>query len=144
MEQVSDEIMDFGEKAACEVLKIEDAFSLAKSVSIMLYGLGGSCQGVIGALASVGQYARGKDGRFIDMPGLRQLCGRVGRQSYEKLGIRLEYAPDTREPDAKDEYETLDWVRPQLIGHKPVLKVKWSIEKNAWIPTDRKKNRPLE
>ena len=123
---------------------MEDAFFLAKQASILLYGLGGSCQGIIGALASVGQYVQGNNGRYIDLPGLRQLRGRVHRQCYEQIGIIVEHAINRKNPDPDDDYETLDWVRPRLVNSQPVLNVEWSIEKNAWVPTDRKKSRPLE
>lgn len=143
-ESISQAVMDFGVAASREVLKIEDAFSLAKQASVLLCGLGGSCQGVIGALASVGQCAQGNKGRFIDLPGLRQLHGRVNRQSYERIGITIKYTTDFKNPSPDDDHETLNWVRPRLISGKPVLNVEWSSEKNAWIPTDRKKSRPLE
>jgi hypothetical protein len=143
-ESVSQAVMNFGNAASYEVLETEYAFSLAKQESILLCGLGGTCQGVIGALASVGQCARGDNGRFIDLPGLRRLSGRVSRQCYDKIGITVEYEIHEKRPDPNDDYETLDWVRPRLSCGKPVLNVEWSSEKNAWIPTDRKKSRPLE
>ena len=143
-DKVPGSVMEFGNAAMRKVLKIEDAFSLAKSVSVNLYGLGGNCQGVIGALASVGLYAEGQQGRFIDLPGLRELEDCVNAHSYDKMGIGIQYKANGRNPKQDDRYDTLGWVRPRLVGGKPVLKVEWSEEKNAWIPVDRKKSRSLE
>lgn len=137
-------VMEFGNEAMHKVLKIEDAFSLAKSAFIKLYGLGGNCQGIIGALASVGLYAEGQQGRFIDLPGLRELRDCVDVQIYDKMGIGIQYEVDGRNPKADDRYDTLSWVRPRLVGGKPVLIVEWSEGKDAWIPVDRKKSCPLE
>jgi hypothetical protein len=105
--------------------------------------VGGTCEGVIGALASVGQHAEGNHGRFIDLPGLRQLTGCVAAEQLESLGIRLEHATEIRYPKSSDRYDTLDWVRPTLRQGRPILAVEWSEEKNAWIPVKRKKSRPL-
>jgi hypothetical protein len=140
-DQVPGELIDFGRAAAREVLTMEQAFATAERAGVLLRGLGGTRQGVIGALASVGQCASGNEGRFIDLPGLRLLCGCVRRQSFEDIGIRLEHRTSDRPPDAEDNYETFDWVRPRLIGGQAVLIVEWSGSRNAWIPVDRRENR---
>lgn len=137
-------IIEFADAATNKVLKTEDAFSLARAASIPLRGLGGSCQGVIGALASVGLRAQGDAGRFIDLPGLRELPRCVDAKSYDKLGITIEYKITVRQPTPGDIYDTLGWVRPRLISGKAVLIVEWSEQRNAWIPVDKKKRRPLE
>lgn len=136
------EVMDFGRAAAREVLTMEGAFATAERARVSLRGLGGTCQGVIGALASVGQCASGNEGRFIDLPGLRLLCGCVRRQDFENIGIRLEHRTDGAQPGADDKYETLDWVRPRLLGGQAVLIVEWSDSRNAWIPVDKRKSAP--
>jgi len=141
-DDVPKEVSDFGQAAQEKILAIENSFKLAKGKGVKLYGLGGNCLGVIGALASVGLRAHGNDGRFIDMPGLRELPRRVNTQIYDKIGIEIQYKTNCRQPDAADIYDTLDWVRPRLINGKPVLIVEWSEKENAWIPVDRKKNKP--
>jgi len=143
-DQVSPEAIQFGHRAAASVLVMDEAFAIAADADIGLYGLGGTCEGVIGALGSVGQYAGGNAGRFIDLPGLRDLHGRVSSLELARLGIELDHQYKGREPRCTDAYETLDWVRPKLSNGKPVWTVEWSIDKNAWIPTERKKSRPLE
>ncbi|MHC5060094.1 MAG: hypothetical protein ACYTFK_03295 [Planctomycetota bacterium] len=141
-DDVPREVVDFGKAAQKEILKIEQSFSLANDKGLKLRGLGGNCLGVIGALASVGLRADGDDGRFIDMPGLRSLPRRINLEKYEEIGLNIAYNNQKRTPDTNDVYDTLDWVRPRLIGGKPVLIVEWSKKENAWIPVDRKKSEP--
>jgi tRNA(Ile2) C34 agmatinyltransferase TiaS len=142
VDQVSGELMEFGRAASREVLKMEQTFALAERAGLLLRGLGGTCQGVIGALASVGQCAGGNEGRFLDLPGLRLLHGCVRRRQYEEMGIRVEHQTEGVQPAEDDRYDTLDWVRPRLIGGEPVLIVEWSSARNAWVPVDRKRNHP--
>ena len=141
-DQVSEELMEFGRAASREVLRMDHAFALAERAGVCLRGLGGTCQGVIGALASVGQCAGGNEGRFLDLPGLRLLHGCVCRHRYEEMGISVEHGTDGVRPGEDDRYETLDWVRPRLIGGKAVLIVEWSESRNAWVPVDKKRSHP--
>lgn len=137
---VSPSVVRFAHDATENVLEMEDAYRVAKSASIELRGLGGSCQGVIGALACVGLRAEGSEGRFIDLPGLRELPRYVDAETYENIGIKVQYR-SSREPDPKDRYDTLGWVRPRLVDGEPVLELEWSKENDVWVPVDRKKNR---
>jgi len=143
-DDVNDDVIQFSKTATKRIVTMQEAFTAARSASICLRGLGGSCLGVIGALASVGLHADGNEGRFIDLPGLRQLSGQVNAHTFNEMGIQLKYKCNGRIPQPQDAYDTLGWVRPGLANGKPVLSVEWSNNKNAWIPIDRKKNRPLE
>lgn len=138
-DDVNSDISNFGKSAQKVVVKIEDSFKIAKSGGVKLYGLGGNCQGVIGALGSVGLRAGGDDGRFIDMPGLRELPQQICKADLANIGVEIEYAGGEREPLDDDVCDTLGWVRPGLKNGKPVLKVEWSEKEYAWIPVDRKK-----
>jgi hypothetical protein len=140
-EEVSEEIFDFGKAAQKRILPMELSFELARQSNIKLRGLGGNCLGVIGAFASVGLRSRGNDGRFIDLPGLRDLPRKINSEHFEKIGIELMHRNELRMPDKNDIYDTLDWARPSLINNKPVLIVDWSEKENAWIPFDRKKSK---
>jgi hypothetical protein len=143
-DEVPDAVQAWGIAASQEVLHIADAFDLLRNTPIHLYGVGGTCAGVIGALASIGQYAEGNQGRFIDLPGLRELTGLVAAEQLKSLGIKLEHVGEIRYPAPTDRYDTLNWVRPTLTQGRPVLAVEWSEQTDAWIPVDRKKTRPLE
>jgi len=140
LSDVPDFIMEFANLATKKVVTMPEAFRLAKQASISLHGLGGTCQGIIGALGSVGLRACGNDGRFIDLPGLRELEGCVNLDAFDRIGIVVEQSSSGRPPQSGDRCETLDWVRPRLIGGKAVLPLEWNELKNAWIPLDKKKD----
>ena len=155
---VPDYVVEFAHLATKQVVTMDEAYALAQRASIALRGLGGTCQGVIGALGAVGLRASGNDGRFIDLPGLRELQGCVDVAAFDRIGVGLEYC-GRRGADgerrvcnllhtqvcsacAKTEVCTPAWVRPRLVGGKAVLPLEWCERKNAWIPVDRKQGRP--
>ena len=141
MASVSPAVTEFGVAATRLVLETPDALCLAEAEGIRLSALGGTGQGVIGALGSVGLRASGDRGRFIDLPGLRDLTGRVDAQALATLGITLKARGSPRQFLPGDPVETLDWVRPRLVNGKPVLPIEWSGQHDAWIPVDRKRTR---
>jgi len=140
----SQAIMEFGQRATRQIIEMDEAYQLAQTHPIQLQGLGGTNEGVIGALGSVGLRAWGNEGRFIDLPGLRHLPERVNADTLTALGIEPEHTTSARRPGPDDIYDTLGWVRPRLIAGKCVWPVQWSEKYHAWIPVDRKKTRPLE
>lgn len=142
-EAVPAAIIEFGERATREVVDMSEALRLAEDFGIGLQALGGTGLGVIGALASVGLRAQGREGRFIDLPGLRELADRIRCEAVTALGIQLEHE-SARRPRPTDAFATLNWVRPRLAAGSAVLPVEWSEQYDAWIPVDRKQSRPLE
>ncbi len=143
-------IMDWGWAATREVLTQHRAATLAQANGLCLRALGGSGDGIIGALASVGLRADGNEGRFLDMPGLRMLAEFVEIRDLTELGIQVDHHVPTGAADnagtvrSEARYKTLNWVRPRLVRGRPVWPVEWSEDDHAWIPVDRKKSRPLE
>lgn len=142
MSRVPGRVTEFANRATLEVVAMTEAFDIARRASIALYGLGGTCEGIIGALGSVGLRASGDNGRFIDLPGLRELQGCVGAEAFDRIGIIVEHRGSDRSRGADDRYQTLDWVRPRLTGGKAVLPVQWSEQEDAWIPVDKKGHVP--
>lgn len=63
----SDAILAFGRLCQRQVVTRAQAHSAARSAGIYLEGLGGTEQGVIGALAAVGLVATGDDGRVVHL-----------------------------------------------------------------------------
>ena len=138
-EQVSRAMEQFGLAATSRIVQIQEAYELAEKAGVDLRGLGGDNLGVIGALGSVGLRSEGNEGRYIDLPGLRELPERVKSENLCCIGIELRYRIVEHQPRPADFYETLGWVRPRLENGKPVLRVEWSETNHAWIPVDRKK-----
>ncbi len=58
-------VTDFGRRCQSELVRADEALDLARQTSLFLEGLGGTCDGVIGALAAVGLAATGDDGRVV-------------------------------------------------------------------------------
>ena len=63
--KVPAEVVDFGRRCQKDLVTQANARELAKEHSIWLSGLGGTNDGVIGALAATGLMATGDDGRVI-------------------------------------------------------------------------------
>lgn len=72
---VSPAVLAWGEQAKTALLARQEAISLARESGFAIAGFTGSGLGVIGALAAVGLYFGGNDGRFLWLPGLRNLSG---------------------------------------------------------------------
>ena len=67
--------MVFARRAKLEVLSIREAQQTAADAGVQLLGLTGTGVGIIGALAGIGLRRAGEDGRFLWLPGLRELSG---------------------------------------------------------------------
>ncbi len=119
------EVIAFGWRASAEVLSKDDATHLASAHGLMLRELGGTGDGIIGALAAVGLSADGNAGRFLEYAGgLRDFGERVCASVLRERGITLLSTSRNGEvvPPAAM-IETGDWVRPRLVAGRPVLLV---------------------
>jgi len=76
-EAVSAQVCAFGRRAKQVVLTQSEARQTALEHGIRLQGFTGTHGGIIGALAGVGLHREGHDGRFLWLPGLRELSGRL-------------------------------------------------------------------
>ena len=72
IDTITPDIITFGQDAKHRVLTQDDAIACAKHNAIPLLGLGGTCGGVIGALAGLGLAASGNDGRYVSKGRLRE------------------------------------------------------------------------
>jgi hypothetical protein len=68
-EQVPSSVISFGRRCQQDIVPQADARQVAAQAGIHLEGLGGTEDGVIGALAAVGLLAGGNDGRVVHRPG---------------------------------------------------------------------------
>ena len=114
----------FGQRAKVEIVTQAEALARAAGAGVFLEGLTGTHGGVIGALAAVGLRVGGDDGRFLWLPGLRELGGTctVGElferghidEVQDEAGVAL---PSSTRVDVGA------WVRPVLRAGKAVLLV---------------------
>lgn len=66
-ERIPDDVVRFGLRCQSELVSQEEAHEVARRHGLLLEGLGGTCGGVIGALAAVGLAATGNDGRVVQL-----------------------------------------------------------------------------
>ncbi|RRR39755.1 hypothetical protein EHH44_21585 [Mycolicibacter terrae] len=115
-------LVDFGRRAKCELLQRAQARRLADELGLHLSGHGGTHDGVLGALASVGLQLSGDDGLFITLPGLGDLPLEA---TVEELlaSVPIDDARDAsnRRPAPGELIDLGDWVRPVLLDGRAVL-----------------------
>jgi hypothetical protein len=70
-------IQQFGFVCKRQLVSQQAAWELAKQREIKLFGLTGTQDGVIGALAAAGLNASGSDGRMLWLAGMRELAGQT-------------------------------------------------------------------
>ena len=86
-DQLDPALVAFGKDAKTMVLTQEKARKLAKNLSIRLKGLGGTEEGVIGAMAGLGLAATGNDGRFVQKGQIREILGPCTVRTLLAAGI---------------------------------------------------------
>lgn len=84
---VPEAVSAFGRRAQTELVTQAQARALAAEHGILLAGLGGTEDGVIGALAAVGLAAGGEDGRYVLAGRARDLAGEVPIEAVLAAGI---------------------------------------------------------
>jgi hypothetical protein len=125
VEQASAEISAFGRLAQTEVLRKAQAVQLASDSGVVLLELGGTGGGVIGALAACGLRASGSDGRFISLPGIRDMKD-VATVAEILAATGVDRVVDERGTDvaAKQKISTRGWIRPNLVDFEARLLVR--------------------
>lgn len=139
-DRVDGRVVDFGRRAQREVVRLSEARKIGSAEGLLHAGLGGTEDGMIGALAAVGLRASGEDGRFIELGGIREFHGKARVRSLLDAGIDAVEAGENDPPAPDDRVETFGWVRPRLRGGRAVLAVMRSIGNGAtWVVVDRRK-----
>ena len=115
------EIGAFGREAQQGLVTQTAARELAANHNLYLEGLGGTQDGVIGALCAVGLAAGGYDGRYIQLGKIRQLSGVQPLQTVLDAGIKKVRLMDQTE--LKEGQFQTDKLRPSRRGFLPVLYV---------------------
>jgi hypothetical protein len=148
LEDITPQIMDFGLRAQKEVLTKEQAISLAAGHGIFLRELGGTGGGVIGALAGAGLKAEGNSGRYIDLPGIRDVNGVITVSELLSM-TDIESVINARGENLNgdDVVDSRDWMRPSLVGGRPVLRVRPRIASpgdTAWTSVEMREREKRE
>lgn len=117
-------ISQFGERAKREILDRGSANTLAARYNLVLEGLTGDHGGIIGALAAVGLRATGHDGRFVWLPGVRELSGVMSAAVLRRATPIDEIRSLSGEAiSSGDQIDTSPWPRPVMIAGRAVLLV---------------------
>lgn len=123
-------ITDFGFEAKRSLVNQQTARQLAERHGLLLQGLGGTQDGVIGALAAVGLAACGEDGRYIYVGHVRELCGLQSVQSVIAAGVSAVRTMDGT-PVTQGILQ-VDKLRPARRGGQPIAVVNWNGD--HWLP----------
>jgi len=130
-QDVPREVSEFGRRVQHDVVTQDEARSLAQRHGIILRGLGGTEDGVIGALASVGLAATGHDGRFVSLGSVRQLDGQQSIEAILESGVAEVRDLDDHRVNSGT-VATGGKLRPALREGIPILYVKR--EATGWLP----------
>ncbi|MBI9047377.1 MAG: hypothetical protein JEZ06_23015 [Anaerolineaceae bacterium] len=118
-QEVPEKITAFGRKAQTDLVSQAEARSLASENNIRLQGLGGTEDGVIGALAAVGLASSGEDGRYVQVGSIRELMGLQSVDTVLSCGVSA-----VRTMDGKDVLQgqiQTEKMRPARRESAPIL-----------------------
>jgi hypothetical protein len=138
---ILEEVKAFGRRAKAEVLTIVEALQIALVSGIQCEGLTGTGGGVIGALAGIGLHRAGEDGRFLWLPGLRELKGVSPVAQLCSTG-HIDRVCTLEGADLSPEtlVDVGEWVRPVLRGGQATLFVEEQNHEWYILPKDRIKS----
>jgi len=131
---VEREMTEFGRRAKTELVLQSEARDVANRCGCILRGLGGTQDGVIGALAGIGLAATGEDGRFIFIGTARELQGVQTVPAILGAGIAQVRTMDGQRLDA-GLIDTGGKLRPAFREGRPILFVtQQENNPSLWIP----------
>jgi len=127
---VAEAIVTFGRRVQRELVSQAEARSLAAAHNLELLGLGGTEDGVIGALAAVGLAATGEDGRYVLVGRSRELSGLQPVSALLAAGIAAVQAADGQ--PVTEGLILIDKLRPARRGGRPIAVIEWATD--HWLP----------
>jgi tRNA(Ile2) C34 agmatinyltransferase TiaS len=128
--EIPESVKAYGRRVQKSLVRQDEARELARAHGIALEGLGGTEDGVIGALASVGLTAYGNDGRYLLVGGVRDLKGLLPVETVLDAGVK-----EVRTMQDETIFSGLmlsDKIRPARRGGEPVAYVEWN--EDHWVP----------
>jgi hypothetical protein len=119
---IPDEVKTWGERSRSEVLTMDEARAIAARHGLHLEGLGGTDQGIIGALAGAGSAAAGQPGQYL-MIGSRELDfgGVLQPDELAALGITRFLDAATHQPVPAAALRVPKKLRPTMRDGGPVV-----------------------
>ncbi len=114
----------FGLRAQNEVIPLDEAKKLARSLDIFTWWNGETGQGCIGAMSAIGLRSNGNDGRYIELEGIRDIGGMLSAGEILKLtGIDRIVTLDGKDLAEKEIVDTQNWIRPTIQDGLVTLEV---------------------
>jgi hypothetical protein len=130
-------LAELGRRAQRVVLDLAAFDAEIAGLGLRVWSRGETGQGRIGAVCGVGLRSTGDDGRFIDLPGIRSLGGRVRvADVLEQTGVDLVTTEAGEALAPEVELETRSWIRPNLRGGRAVFTVRR--DGDDWVPAERR------
>jgi len=121
---VNECVLSFAKRAKIVVLTMLEAEQTASQSQIRCEGLTGTHGGIIGALSAIGLHRAGNDGRFLWLPGLRELKGKYQVSEICKMGhVDRVCTLNNSEVHSKSIVDVGEWIRPVLRDGKATLYV---------------------
>jgi hypothetical protein len=122
---ITEEMQSFSLRCKSEVVTQEEAREIAARAGCHLEGLGGTEQGVIGALAAVSLVAGGEDGRVVHLHAWPYpddtFCGPQEIDVLSERGVAEIRQLDTNEPVTTGPIDIGKHLRPNWRGGRPLL-----------------------
>lgn len=116
--------LSFAQRAKIAVLTMLEAEQTASQSQIRCEGLTGTHGGIIGALSAIGLHRAGNDGRFLWLPGLRDLEGKYPvSEIYAKGHVDRVCTLSHVDLHTKTIVDVGEWIRPVLRDGKATLYV---------------------
>lgn len=132
VETVTAAVREFGETCRREVVTQGDALALAAAHGIRLEPLGGTGDGVVGALAAVGLAAGGDHGRVIHADGVPDLVGPQPAAAVLAAGVDALLPEGGGAPVLAGTVDVGKHLRPNRRGGRTVLFVEPGEEPGTW------------
>jgi len=138
-DSVTEGVLSFARQAKLKVLTMPEAEQTASRSQIRCEGLTGTHGGIIGALSAIGLHRAGNDGRFLWLPGLRDLKGKYPvSEIYTKGHVDRICTLSNADLHTKTVVDVGEWIRPVLRDGKATLYVEennheWHIISKEYI-----------
>ncbi len=141
-DQVTPELIAYAEAAQREVVPKDRAIKLARKLGVLLSEVGGTGDGIVGALASAGLRGSGNGGRYVQLRGIGQMKGLVNVDAVlAHTAIVAVVDEEGHAVDARETIDTRDWVKPNVVNGLPVLRIRLRDARNGgriWETVEQK------